>query len=103
MTGPNAATRPDRWRAVQFLIHLPRLIRLYWRLLWDARVPIWLKVMLLGSVAYVVFPFDLIPDVLPVLGEIDDVVVLIVAARWFLEWCPPAVVAEHVRALGGRS
>jgi uncharacterized membrane protein YkvA (DUF1232 family) len=101
MTRPSAATPTDRWRTVRFLIHLPRLIRLYWRLLWDARVPAWLKVMLLGAVAYVVFPFDLIPDVVPVLGEIDDLVVLIVAARWFLEWCPPTVVAEHVRALRG--
>jgi uncharacterized membrane protein YkvA (DUF1232 family) len=102
MRQPKAATSADRWRTVQFLIHLPRLIRLYWRLLWDGRVPVWLKLMLLGAVAYVVFPFDLIPDVIPVLGELDDLVVLIVAARWFLEWCPPAVVAEHVRALGGR-
>ena len=96
------STRPNRWRTLQLLVHLPRLIRLYWRLLWDARVPPWPKMLLLGAAAYVVLPFDLIPDALPLLGEVDDVVVLLVAARWFIEWCPRAVVLEHARALGAR-
>ena len=44
-------------------------------------------------------PFDLIPDVIPIVGEIDDLVVLVLAARWFMQWCPPDVVREHVRAM----
>ena len=86
-------------RAFEILLHLPSFVRLYWRLLRDGRVSIWPKALLLGAIAYVVLPFDLIPDVIPIVGEIDDLVVLVLAARWFMQWCPPDVVHEHVRAM----
>ena len=102
----NAVMAPDagsawsaRSRVIEVLFHLPNLIRLYWRLLRDPRVSIWPKAMLVGALAYVVLPFDLIPDFIPFVGEIDDLVVVIVAARWFMLWCPPEVVREHARAL----
>ncbi|MFN8544633.1 MAG: DUF1232 domain-containing protein [Candidatus Binatia bacterium] len=92
-------TGPDRWQLLRFLLNLPRWLRLYARLLRDRRVSLWVKAMLVGAVAYVVVPFDLLPDTIPLLGEVDDVVVLAAAAHWFLQWCPPDVVAEHVHAL----
>ena len=82
------------------MIHLPRLARLYWRLFRDPRVSLWPKLMLVGAVVYVVLPFDLIPDTIPFIGEIDDIVILIAAAHWFLGWCPRDVVREHVRDIG---
>ena len=88
-----------RSRVIEVLFPLPNLIRLYWRLLRDPRVSIWPKAMLVGALAYVVLPFDLIPDFIPFVGEIDDLVIVIVAARWFMLWCPPEVVREHARAL----
>lgn len=86
----------------QILLHLPSIVRLYWRLFRDERVSVWLKAMLVAAVAYVILPIDLIPDTLPVIGEVDDVVILLVAARWFLLWCPAAVVREHVDAISAR-
>jgi len=86
--------------ALQVLLHLPSLIRLYWRLLQDPRVSVWPKLLLFGAFAYVVLPFDLIPDVIPFVGEIDDLMIVILAARWFVQWCPPEVVREHARAIG---
>ena len=94
--------RGDRRSTFEFLLHLPRLVRLYWRLLCDRRVSIWPKAMLVGAAAYVVLPFDFIPDMVPLLGEVDDLVVVLLAARWFLEWCPREVVDEHARAVGAR-
>ncbi len=91
-----------RSRAIDVLFHLPNLIRLYWRLLRDPRVSVWPKAMLVGALAYVALPFDLIPDVIPFLGEIDDLVIVIVAARWFMQWCPPEVVREHAQAIDAR-
>jgi uncharacterized membrane protein YkvA (DUF1232 family) len=91
---------PGRGYAIGTLLQLPSLIRLYWRLLCDSRVSVWPKALLLGALAYVALPFDLIPDVLPVVGQVDDVVIVIVAARWFLQWCSPAIVNEHARAIG---
>lgn len=88
--------------ALEFLLHLPSLLRLYSRLLRDPRVSIWPKALLVGALAYVILPFDLLPDALPLLGQIDDLVILVTAARWFTQWCPRHVVQEHVQALDGR-
>jgi len=86
-------------RAWQVLLHLPSILRLYWRLFRDERVSVWPKALLVAAVAYVVLPIDVIPDVLPLVGEVDDVVILLLAARWFVQWCPPEIVREHVRAI----
>ena len=95
-----AAVRPGT--ALQVLLHLPSLARLYWRLFRDRRVAIWVKAMLVAAVAYVVMPLDLLPDVIPFVGRVDDLVIFLAAARWFVQWCPPEVVREHVAAIGGR-
>ncbi len=95
------STWTARSRAAEGLFHLPNLVRLYWRCFRDPRVPLWPKALLVGALAYVALPFDLIPDVIPFVGEIDDVVIVVVAARWFMLGCPPEVVREHARAIGG--
>ena len=86
-------------RGLRFLRHLPQFVRLYWRLLRDPRVSIWPKALLVAGVLYVVSPVDLIPDVLPVIGEVDDLVVLIVVCRLFVYLCPPEVVRDHVHRI----
>ena len=86
-------------RAVSLLFQLPSLLRLYWRLLGDRRVPLWPKAVLVGTLAYVAVPFDLLPDFMPVVGQLDDLTLLILVGRAFLWWCPAEVVSEHLRAL----
>jgi len=93
-TAANRATR-----AVSLLFQLPSLLRLYWRLLGDSRVPLWPKAVLAGAVAYVVSPFDLVPDFTPIVGQLDDLTLLVLVGRAFLWWCPAGVVTEHMRAL----
>jgi uncharacterized membrane protein YkvA (DUF1232 family) len=99
MAGGNATTWSTRIRSLEILLHLPSLVRLHWRLLRDARVSIWPKALLAAALAYVALPFDFIPDALPFLGQVDDLVIVIVAARWFLQLCPPDVVREHAQAI----
>jgi uncharacterized membrane protein YkvA (DUF1232 family) len=99
MAASQEATWATRARVLETVVHLPSFVRLYWRLFRDSRVSIWPKAMLVGALAYVVLPFDVIPDFLPLIGEVDDVVILLAAARWFLGWCPPEVVREHARAI----
>jgi uncharacterized membrane protein YkvA (DUF1232 family) len=89
-------------RAVWFVFQLPGLFRLYWRLLGDRRVTLWPKAVLLGALAYVASPVDLVSDLLPVVGQLDDLTLLVLVGRGFLSWCPAEVVAEHARALGLR-
>ena len=102
MARGNETTWAARARSLEVLLHLPSFIRLYWRLLRDARVSIWPKMLLAAALGYVVLPFDIIPDAIPVLGEVDDLVIVIAAARWFIRWCPPEVVREHAQAIDGR-
>lgn len=90
---------PTTWETLRFLIHLPRLGRLYWRLFRDPRVSLVPKTLLVAALAYVVLPFDLLFDAIPLLGQLDDLVIVLAAAHWFVQWCPPGVVAEHTRAI----
>jgi uncharacterized membrane protein YkvA (DUF1232 family) len=102
MARGSETTWSARVRSLEVLLHLPSLIRLYWRLVRDARVSVWPKALLVAALGYVVLPFDIIPDAIPVLGEVDDLVIVVAAARWFLQWCPPAVVREHAQAIDRR-
>jgi uncharacterized membrane protein YkvA (DUF1232 family) len=86
-------------RGLRFLRHLPHFVRLYWQLFRDYRVSVWPKALLLLSIIYVLSPLDFIPDVIPFIGEVDDLLVLIVACRLFIYLCPPEVVREHVRRI----
>jgi len=70
---------------------------LAWKLLWDQRVPLTTKLVPLAVLAYLILPFDVLPDAILGLGQVDDIVVLLVGLRMFVSLCPPAVVAEHDR------
>jgi len=91
------------WRGLLFLRHLPNFARLYWRLFCDPRVSIFPKALLVLSLLYVISPIDLIPDFTPLIGEIDDLVILIFACRAFMHLCPREVVQEHVQRIDGES
>ena len=75
---------------------LPTYARLVWGLARDPRVPLEQKAVLAGIAAYLVFPIDLIPDFIPVIGELDDLAVLIFGLDWFIRNAPPDVVEEHM-------
>ena len=72
------------------------------RRLWFAvrhpAAPAWLKLGTALIVLYVVSPIDLIPDVLPVIGVVDDLIVVPLAIRWLLARLPadlPAAVEQR--------
>ena|SRR5215467_4801520 len=88
------------WQLFRLIWHLPNFVKLYWRLFKDRRVPIRAKALLIAAVLYVLDPIDLLPDFLfPFVGAVDDLAVVIFAARWFISLCPPDVVQERVREL----
>jgi uncharacterized membrane protein YkvA (DUF1232 family) len=90
-------------RAVQVITHLPDFVRLYWRLFRDRRVSPLAKALLVASLAYVVWPLDIIPDVLPVIGEVDDIGIVLSGLWLFIRLCPPQVVLERVREISARA
>jgi len=90
-------------RFLQVLRHLPNFARLYWRLFRDRRVSILPKALLVLTLVYVISPFDVIPDFIPVIGEMDDVAVVLSVLWLFIRLCPPEVVREIVRDVATRA
>jgi uncharacterized membrane protein YkvA (DUF1232 family) len=82
--------------AMEVARKLPTYARLVWGLARDPRVPTQQKVVLGAVAAYLAFPIDIIPDFIPVLGQLDDVGVLIFGLDWFIKNAPADVVDEHM-------
>jgi uncharacterized membrane protein YkvA (DUF1232 family) len=72
--------------------------RQLWAALRHPAAPRWLKLGALGIVAYVLSPVDLLPDVLPFVGVLDDIVLVPLAMRWLLDRLPPEIAASVGRA-----
>lgn len=88
------------WAAFfRLIIHLPSFLKLFFRLARDSRVSAAPKLLLIGILAYVLLPTDLLPDILLGTGQLDDLVVILAGAKLFLRLCPPEVVQEHVEAI----
>ena len=81
----------------QAFFALPNLTRLMWGLMRDSRVAFFDKALLLGALAYLVSPIDLLPDVIPFFGQLDDVVILMLATRRLLGRAPGDVMRAHWR------
>lgn len=63
---------------------IPDCVVLVARLLRDPRVPRRRKLLLLALVAYLGLPFDLIPDFIPVVGQLDDAIIVALVLRHFV-------------------
>jgi len=74
--------RPTRDQAAIFLRLLPELTRLVIRLVRDPATPTRYRVGLVGLGFWLAFPIDLIPDFLPVIGALDDIVLAALVLRW---------------------
>ena len=80
--------------------------RRLWFALRHPEAPTWLKVGTALIVLYVISPIDLIPDVLPVIGVVDDLVIVPLAIRWLLNRLPAEIAdaaarSGHARGPGG--
>ena len=75
-------------------------LKLIARLMGDSRVNFFLKFLPVASVAYLIFPFDLLPGIaFPIVGALDDAAILWIGSNLFVELCPPNVVKEHMQEL----
>lgn len=82
--------------AMDTIKNVPTYARLVWGLARDPRVPLQHKLVLGGVAAYLALPIDIIPDSIPVIGELDDLAVLIIGLDWFIRNAPADVVDEHM-------
>ena len=94
------ATRGPSWLSWPSLLRtLVSHVRLTVRLLREPAVPLLSKALPVLAAAYVISPLDLVPDFLPVLGQLDDLGVMFVATEAFLTWCPAGPVDFHRAAM----
>ncbi len=79
----------------EYLLIAPRLLKLIWRLARDPRVPARNKATLLLLTGYLASPIDIVPDFIPGLGHLDDLVIAAFALDQILNRVPPEVVRDH--------
>ena len=72
----DSGKREARGRMGNFLMFLPNMVKLLGRLLKDARVPKAEKALFVAAIVYVISPIDLIPDIFPFIGQVDDIYVV---------------------------
>jgi uncharacterized membrane protein YkvA (DUF1232 family) len=84
------------------LRELVQQARLAYNLMLDARVHPVTKIIPLAALGYLFLPTDLAPDIVPLLGQVDDIAVVLFGLRLFFEFSPPAVVQEHLKRLAER-
>jgi uncharacterized membrane protein YkvA (DUF1232 family) len=76
------ALRPRGVPAREIVKVVPDVLRLLRTLLVDRHTPLDVRLVLVGLLAWIVSPVDLIPEFIPVLGPVDDVVVAVIAMRY---------------------
>lgn len=82
-------------RMVNFLMFLPNMALLLGRLIKDVRVPTAEKALLVAAIVYVISPIDLIPDVFPFIGQVDDIFVVALVVLRLVNRTDESVVREH--------
>jgi uncharacterized membrane protein YkvA (DUF1232 family) len=86
-----------RLAARELFALVPNLLRLARDLVRDPRVPRSSKFLLGAAAVWIASPIDLIPEFVPVLGPLDDVVIVVLVLRHVVRRAGPDVVREHWR------
>jgi uncharacterized membrane protein YkvA (DUF1232 family) len=87
-------------RFVGVVARVPRYVRLGWLLMNDQTVSARGKAALGGGLAYAISPIDPVPGFIPVLGQLDDLAVLLLAVRMALKSAPTEVADRHLAEAG---
>lgn len=74
---------------------IPDCIVLFRRLLTDPRVPRRRKILVALVIGYLAMPIDLVPDFVPIAGQLDDVLIVALALRVLLRGGGPELLDEH--------
>jgi uncharacterized membrane protein YkvA (DUF1232 family) len=87
-------------RMKNLLMFLPNMLSLCGRLITDARVPRTEKLLFAGAIIYAITPIDLIPDMIPFVGQVDDVYLIALTLLRLINRTDERVVREHWRGGG---
>jgi uncharacterized membrane protein YkvA (DUF1232 family) len=78
----------------------PLYARLLWSLIVDERTPGPRKALLAGALGYIVLGRDIVPDWIPIVGQLDDLVVVALATELFLDGLDDMLLAEKLAEAG---
>jgi len=66
----------------------------------DHRTPLMPKILLALAIGYILLPFDIIPDFIPVLGQLDDIIIVSLLIYIALKLIPKELIEEYKLQLG---
>jgi uncharacterized membrane protein YkvA (DUF1232 family) len=84
-----------RAEARGFARFIPDCVVLFGRLLKDPRLPRSRKLLVLALIGYLAMPFDLIPDFIPVAGQLDDAILVALVLRTVFRGASPDLIRQH--------
>lgn len=87
-------------RMKNLLMFLPNMVALSGRLMVDKRVPVTERALFAAAVIYAIIPFDFLPDMIPFLGQIDDLFLVALTLLRLIGRTDDTVVREHWRGGG---
>jgi uncharacterized membrane protein YkvA (DUF1232 family) len=74
---------------------IPNFLKLLYRLFTDSRVPVAEKIFVIGAIVYFLSPLDLLPDVIPFLGQVDDLYLIALTILRLLHRTSDSVLRQH--------
>ena len=87
-------------RMKNLLMFLPNMIILTAKLMLDSRVPRTERALFAGALIYAIIPFDFIPDMIPFVGQIDDLFLISMTVLRLIDRTDDRIVREHWRGGG---
>ena len=97
---PRMSQSSLRSRMTNLLLVIPNLLLLSARLMVDPRVPAKERLLVAGAIVYAIMPLDLIPDMIPFVGQVDDAYLIALTLLRLMSVTDPKVVREHWRGGG---
>jgi len=82
-------------RMKNVVMFVPNMVLLCGRLLTDPRVPRTEKALVAGAIIYALIPLDLIPDLIPFVGQVDDAYLIAITLLRLVDRTEPVVLREH--------
>lgn len=82
-------------RMKNLVMFIPNMVLLCGRLLTDSRVPRTEKALVAGAIIYALIPLDLIPDMIPFVGQVDDAYLIALTLLRLVDRTEPKVLREH--------
>jgi uncharacterized membrane protein YkvA (DUF1232 family) len=90
-----AGQSTERLTPREVMLLVPNIVKLLWRLARDRRVPLRTKLLVVGTAVYLAIPIDIIPDWIPVLGYLDDAVLVGFILHRLLRTVPIEILQQH--------